>query len=82
MKTLLLIEGSVTEVKSEGYFEMKARIAQLETLARDSLKMTGDGAWHMRVRELLGEPKPPSRQLKGKIPRYQQELIDAGKLAD
>lgn len=55
---------------------------KLRAMLRESLKWVGDGRWHEQVYEALGEPKPPTRKLKGKIPRYQQELIKAGKLKD
>jgi hypothetical protein len=45
--------------------------ARLKELLRESLNKTGDGAWHRKVYEALGEPMPPLRKLKGKIPRYQ-----------
>lgn len=81
-KKLLLIHGSVTEVTTNGLLASHERVQVLEALLRESLKVTGDGAWHKRVYEALGEPLPPIRKLKGKIPRHQQELIAAGKLKD
>ncbi len=58
-----------------------SRILELETLLRESLTKIGDGAWHKKVRETLGEPYPFSvRKLTGKIPRYQEKLIQEGKL--
>lgn len=56
------------------------RIQMLENLLRQSLDRINDRAWAEKVYEALGEPFPPMRKLKGKIPRYQQVLIDAGKL--
>lgn len=56
------------------------RIEELETMLRESLNKTGDGEWHDRVHRVLGEPKPSVRILTGKIPRYQQEQINAGTL--
>jgi hypothetical protein len=73
MTTLLLIEGVITEVRSEEFTANKQRIMLLEALLRESLTKTGDGAWHKKVYEVLGEPPPPLRILKGKIPRYQRE---------
>lgn len=89
MKRLLLIEGSVTEVKSESYFETKARIedleAQIEEMRASMREMVGrmaDRGIVERAYRAMREPKPPTRKLTGKIPRYQRDLIEAGKLAD
>ena len=73
MKRLLLIEGVITEVKSEDFAKNRARVIELETLLRESLTKTGDRAWHEKVHAALGEPLPPLRILKGKVPRYQRE---------
>jgi hypothetical protein len=67
MKRLLLIEGTVTEVKSEGYVEREARIAELEKLLRESLNVTGDGEWHRKVHTALGEEPPSLKKLTTKI---------------
>lgn len=56
------------------------RVKLYESLLRESLKVSGDGRWHRKVYEALGEPKPPVRQLKGKVPRYQLNLIGRGEL--
>lgn len=74
MSKLLLIEGAVTEVKSEEFTANRERITQLEILLRESLNKTGDRAWHEKVHSALGEPMPPIRKLTGKIPRYQRKL--------
>lgn len=62
--------------------EQFERVKRLEGLLRESLKVSGDGAWHRKVYGALGELKPPTRKLKGKVPRYQRELINKGELAD
>lgn len=62
--------------------DLRAENELMRGLLRESLKVTGDGAWHRRVYAALGEEPPPVRKLKGKPPKYQRELIDAGKLAD
>lgn len=72
MKRILLIEGSITEIKSEQFTNNEQRIVELETLLRESLNKTGDRAWHEKVHSALGEPMPPLRILKGKLPRYQK----------
>ena len=72
MKRILLIEGSITEIKSEQFTKNERRIAELEALLRESLNKTGDRAWHEKVHAALGEPMPPLRILKGKVPRYQK----------
>jgi hypothetical protein len=68
MKYLLLVEGSVTRIKSEGY----ERILLLERTLRDSLKFVSNGEWHKKVYTILGEEPPPLRGLKGKVPKYQK----------
>ena len=50
---------------------LSQRIVLLESLLRESLNKTGDRAWHEKVHAALGEPMPPLRILKGKVPRYQ-----------
>lgn len=72
MKQILLIEGSITEIKSEQFTRNEQRILELEALLRESLNKTGDRAWHEKVHAALGEPMPPLRVLKGKVPRYQK----------
>jgi hypothetical protein len=76
VKRLFLINGDVTEVKSEEFFRSQERVAELEGLLRESLKCTGDGAWHRRVYKALGEEPPPLRKLTGKVPRYQRKADD------
>jgi hypothetical protein len=72
MKRILLIEGSITEIKSEQFTENQERIIVLESLLRESLGKTGDRAWHEKVHAALSEPMLPLRILKGKVPRYQK----------
>jgi hypothetical protein len=57
MSKLLLIHGTVTELARTNY-DSATRILELETLLRESLDKTGDGAWHKKVREVLGDPFP------------------------
>jgi hypothetical protein len=57
-KKLLLIEGTVTEIKSDEFFAQRERVATLETLLRESLKWIGGRQWHERVHAALGEPMP------------------------
>lgn len=81
MKKLLLIEGSITEIKDgDGFMLMRERVMALESLLRDSLIVCGDGAWHKRVYEALGEDAPPLRKLKGKVPRYQKDAALAARI--
>src|SRR5262245_25412882 len=61
-------------------YQHEIRIKQLEALLRESLSKNGCRSWHERVHAALGEPMPPVRILKGKIPRYQQKQIEAGVL--
>ena len=76
MSRMFLIEGVITEVKSDEFEQNRQRVIELEALLRESLNKTGDGAWHRKVRAALGEPPPPLRKLKGKIPRYQLNAKD------
>lgn len=64
MKKLLIIEGSITEIKSEEFFGARDRIAKLERVVREYLKHNGDGRIADMAYEALGEPKPPMRKLK------------------
>jgi hypothetical protein len=69
---LLLIHGSVTELATGELLGAVERVKELKTLLRESLNITGDGAWHRKVYEALGEQPPPLRKLKGPVPRYQR----------
>lgn len=88
MKRVLLIEGTVTEIKSDDLLTqpdvaaLQARLVEYERVLRLFLKYCG---YNKSIAEqayaALGEPYPSIRILKGKIPRYQQVLIDDGKLS-
>ena len=55
---LLLIHGTITEVRGDEYFAMREQTKVLENLLRESLRWIGDRKWHERIHEALGEPMP------------------------
>jgi hypothetical protein len=60
--------------------DLRAENERLKASVREMVGRMADRGIVERAYEALGEPKPPMRKLKGKIPRYQQELIDRGEL--
>ena len=72
MSKHLIIIGTVVECERDEYFEAWEKVTELKALLRESLNQTGDKRWHDKVWAALGEPKPPMRKLKAKVPRYQR----------
>lgn len=56
---------------------------QLEEMRASMREMVGrmaDKGIVERAYRAMREPKPPMRKLKGKVPRYQREMIERGEL--